>query len=83
MCAGKGDNIQAAAYSGREARPAGILAGSPTSDAVDYSLEGVSESEPETQSPIMTWEPGPPLIVDPPDGKIPYQPWAAAIGRKS
>jgi hypothetical protein len=60
----------------------GYWQGSPTTDAVDYSLEGVLESDPETKRPIMTWEPGPPLIVDPPDGKIPYQPWAAEIGRK-
>src|SRR6185436_18919427 len=60
----------------------GYWQGSPTTDAVDYSLEGVLPSDPETKRPIMTWEPGPPLIVDPPDGKIPYQPWAAEIGRK-
>lgn len=60
----------------------GYWQGSPTSDAVDYSLEGVPESDPEVKRPIMPWEAGPPLIVDPPDGKIPYQPWAASIGRK-
>jgi hypothetical protein len=60
----------------------GYWEGSPTSDAVDYTLEGVEASNPETKRPIMPWEVGPSLIVDPPDGKIPYQPWAAAIGRK-
>ena len=29
----------------------------------------------------MPWALSPPLIVDPPDRKIPYQPWAASIGR--
>jgi len=59
----------------------GYWNGSPTSDAIDYTIEGVDGSEPETKRPIMPWEVGPSLIVDPPDGKIPYQPWAAEIGR--
>jgi hypothetical protein len=29
----------------------------------------------------MPWEKAPPMIVDPPDRKIPYQPWAIPIGR--
>ena len=29
----------------------------------------------------MPWAIAPPMIVDPPDGKIPYQPWAIPIGR--
>jgi len=50
--------------------------------APSFSIEGVSETEPLTRDPIMPWLVGPSLIVDPPDRKIPYQPWAAAIGRK-
>ena len=47
-----------------------------------FSVEGVSETEPLTRNPIMPWTVGPGEIVDPPDRKIPYQPWAAEIGRK-
>lgn len=48
----------------------------------DFSVEGVSDTEPRTRDPIMPWTAGPPMIVDPPDRRIPYQPWAAKIGRK-
>ena len=48
----------------------------------DVSVEGVSEAEPRTRDPIMPWDIGPGMIVDPPDKMIPYQPWAAKIGRK-
>jgi hypothetical protein len=47
-----------------------------------FSVEGVSETEPLTLNAVMPWTVGPSLIVDPPDRKIPYQPWAAEIGRK-
>jgi len=47
-----------------------------------FSVEGVSETEPLTRDPVTPWIVGPGEIVDPPDRKIPYQPWAAEIGRK-
>jgi len=47
-----------------------------------FSVEAVSETEALTRDLIMPWIIGPSLIVDPPDRKIPYQPWAAEIGRK-
>jgi hypothetical protein len=34
------------------------------------------------KDPFQAWLPSPPEVVDPPDRKIPYQPWAAAIGRR-
>ena len=46
-----------------------------------FSGEGVSGSEPLVGSLVMPWEIAPPMIVDPPDRKIPYQPWAVPIGR--
>jgi hypothetical protein len=49
---------------------------------MDRSVEGVDASEPMTRSPLSTWPVAPSLIVDPPDRKIPYQPWAAEVGRK-
>jgi hypothetical protein len=48
----------------------------------DFSVEGVSDTEPRTRDAIMPWEVGPAMIVDPPDRQIPYQTWAAKIGRK-
>src|SRR5207249_2852181 len=42
---------------------------------------GVSGSEPQFGAKIMPWSLSPPMIVDPPDRRIPYQPWAASIGR--
>jgi hypothetical protein len=49
--------------------------------AQSFSMEGVSGSEPQVHNAVMPWEIAPPMIVDPPDGKIPYQPWAVPIGR--
>ena len=46
-----------------------------------FSVEGVFGSEPLVKDPVMPWELAPAMIVDPPDRKIPYQPWAASIGR--
>jgi hypothetical protein len=46
-----------------------------------FSVEGVSGSEPLVADPVMPWALAPPMVVDPPDRKIPYQPWAASIGR--
>jgi len=46
------------------------------------SVEAISASEPLTQLPVMPWTIGPGMVLDPPDRKIPYQPWAAGIGRK-
>ena len=47
-----------------------------------FSVEGVDESEPEARNKVQPWPIGPGMIVEPPDRKIPYQPWAAKIGRK-
>ncbi|MGH9253078.1 MAG: hypothetical protein ACRD3C_00755 [Vicinamibacterales bacterium] len=47
-----------------------------------FSVEGVPSDHPLIKDPIMPWVAAPPEIVDPPDRKIPYQPWAAAIGRQ-
>ena len=49
---------------------------------MSFSVEGVSETEPLTRNSVMPWTIGPGMIVEPPDRKIPYQPWAAEIGRK-
>ena len=46
-----------------------------------FSVEGVSETEPLVGDDVMPWDIAPGMIVDPPDGKIPYQPWAADVGR--
>ena len=46
-----------------------------------FSVEGVSGTEPLVGDPVMPWLVAPGMIVDPPDGKIPYQPWAADVGR--
>jgi hypothetical protein len=46
-----------------------------------FSVEGVSGSEPLVGAPVMPWTLAPPMVVDPPERKIPYQPWAASIGR--
>ena len=46
-----------------------------------FSVEGVSGTEPLVGDDVMPWDIAPGMIVDPPDGKIPYQPWAADVGR--
>ncbi len=48
----------------------------------NFSVEAVTADEPLTRSPIMPWQVTSGMLVDPPDRKLPYQPWAAAIGRK-
>jgi len=47
-----------------------------------FSVEGVAADDPMALDPFMPWEVAPPEIVDPADGKIPYQPWAVPIGRR-
>jgi len=47
-----------------------------------FSVEGVADDDPLTKDLIMPWFPSPAEIVDPADRRIPYQPWAAAIGRR-
>jgi hypothetical protein len=47
-----------------------------------FSVEGVPSDHPLIKDPIMPWTAAPPEVVDPLDRKIPYQPWAAAIGRQ-
>ena len=46
-----------------------------------FSVEGVTGNEPLVGSLVMPWEKAPPMVVDPPDRKIPYQSWAIPIGR--
>jgi len=46
------------------------------------SVEGVSKDDPDSRNAVQAATVGPGMIVDPPDRKIPYLPWAAAIGRK-
>jgi hypothetical protein len=47
-----------------------------------FSIEGVKGDEPLVGDLVMPWEVAPGMIVDPPDGRIPYQPWATAVGRR-
>ena len=47
----------------------------------EYSVEAVAADDPRAQSGVEPWEVWPGMIVDPPDGQIPYQSWAAPIGR--
>jgi hypothetical protein len=47
-----------------------------------FSVEGVAPDHPLAKVALMPWDVSPPEIVDPADRKIPYQPWAAAIGRE-
>ena len=47
-----------------------------------FSVEGVAADDPLIKDPVMPWEAAPSEIVEPADRRIPYQPWAAAIGRR-
>ena len=47
-----------------------------------FSVEGVAADDPLLTDPIMPWFVAPAEVVEPADRKIPYQPWAAAIGRR-
>ena len=47
-----------------------------------WSVEGVPVDDPLSKDRFQAWEPSAPEVVDPADRKIPYQPWAAAIGRR-
>jgi hypothetical protein len=47
-----------------------------------FSVEGVATTHPLIKDPIMPWTAAPPEVVEPADRKIPYQPWAAALGRE-
>jgi hypothetical protein len=47
-----------------------------------FSVEGVRSDHPLIKDPIMPWTAAPPEVIDPTDGKIPYQPWAASLGRE-
>jgi len=47
-----------------------------------FSVEGVPADEPMIKDPIMPWTAAPPEVVEPADRRIPYQPWAAQIGRR-
>jgi hypothetical protein len=47
-----------------------------------FSVEGVPSDEPMIRDPVMPWVAAPSEIVEPRDRRIPYQPWAAAVGRK-
>ena len=46
-----------------------------------FAVEGVTKDDPHSRNAVQAATVGPGMIVDPPDRKIPYQPWAAAIGR--
>ena len=47
-----------------------------------FSVEPVTAAEPLTRAHIMPWTIDPGRIVDQEDRLIPYQPWAAEVGRK-
>ena len=47
-----------------------------------FSVEGVAENHPFVKDPNQRWDVGAPEIIEPADRKIPYQPWAARIGRE-
>ena len=79
VCAGESENLQ----STRTPSGKPNLQGYWRSRLITaFSLEGVSKDDPLTKLAVMPWEIAPTVIVDPADGKIPYQPWAAEIGRR-
>ena len=47
-----------------------------------FSVEGVLPDEPMVHNAVMPWVVAPPEIVEPASRKIPYQPWAAEVGRQ-
>ena len=47
-----------------------------------WTVEGVGPDDPLAKDPFQPWIPSAPEIVEPADRKIPYQPWAAALGRR-
>lgn len=47
-----------------------------------FSVEGVPANHRFATEPVQPWEVAPPEIIEPADRKIPYQPWAARIGRE-
>jgi len=47
-----------------------------------WSVEGVPVNDPLAKDAFQAWVPSAPEVVDPADRKIPYQPWAAAIGKR-
>ena len=49
---------------------------------LSFTVEGVREDDPLAKDPFQAWEPAPPEIVEPADRQIPYQPWAAPLGRR-
>ena len=79
MCAGESENLQSARTSSGKPNLQGYWR---SRLITAFSLEGVSKDDPLTKLAVMPWEIAPTVIVDPADGKIPYQPWAAEIGRR-
>ena len=55
----------------------------PSPTVQDFNIEGVGEDHVLVTSlpSNYRWSPGPSLIIDPADRKIPYKPWASKIGR--
>lgn len=45
------------------------------------SVERVTPDNPMTRDPIEPWQTSEGMLIDPPDRMLPYQPWAAKIGR--
>ena len=56
----------------------------PSPTAQIFNIEGVAADHPFVTGlpPGYAWSAGASLIVDPADRKVPYQPWAAKIGRE-
>lgn len=48
----------------------------------EYSPENVSATDPAALNTVEPWTISTGMIVDPPDRRIPYQPWATKIGRR-